>query len=236
MSEEQAQQEQQPNPSAAEMMQLMHQQGQQIATLTEQLNQANQKFEEIGKPQETEVPLPRATEEELECMTNAQLVNHLENKLGMAIQNAVGAAMEPVSNDLAATQKYMQNNNANTEIHQMMQRYSDFQPLSNEIADIIQDRSQHGYNVSMEDAYHIAKANNPDKVAKIEQESAPSQPRLAGGLLPTSRMIGETNNKQDMNFESAMDKAFKEEVQDQGLSQLFDESGISLNEIPESQS
>ena len=39
-----------------------------------------------------------------------------------------------------------------------------------------------------------------------------------------------------MNFESAMDKAFKEEVQDQGLSQLFDESGISLNEIPESQS
>ena len=38
-----------------------------------------------------------------------------------------------------------------------------------------------------------------------------------------------------MPFEEAMDKAFKEEVTDQGLNGLFDESGISLSEVPETQ-
>jgi uncharacterized protein (UPF0335 family) len=170
------------------------------------------------------------SEEELESMTNAQLMSHIEQRVGNAIQNAVGSAMEPVSNDLAATQQYMQNNNVNSEINRMSNLHSDFQPLANDIADIIQQRSNNGYNISMEDAYHIAKAEHPDKVADINRELAPQRPSLGGGLLPTSKMIGETGEGQDMDFDEAMDKAFKEEVTDQGLNNLFDDSGIAISE------
>ena len=163
-------------------------------------------------------------------MTNSQLMGHIEQRVGNAIQAAVGSAMELVSNDLAATQQYMQNNNVNAEINRMSGMYPDFRSLSNEIAEVIQGRADNGYNISMEDAYRIAKAEYPDKVASIKAEQEPPKPSLGGGLLPTSKMIGETGDKQDLDFNEAMDKAFKEEVTDQGLTNLFDESGIAISE------
>ena len=234
MSEEQAQEQQ--SPSMDQLMQLVHQQGQQIAALSEQLSSANEKYDSAMESMQYQEPIdnsiPNASEEELESMTNYQLGSHLENRLGHAIQNAVGAAMEPVSNDLAATQQYMQNNNVNTEISSMAQKYPDFQPLANDIANIIEERANNGYNISMEDAYHLARSQNPDTVAKVQDEISPRQPNLAGGLLPTSKMIGEQASNQEMDFEGAMDRAFKEEISDQGLSNLFDESGISVVEAP----
>ena len=227
---EEATQEQ---PSMGELMQLVHQQGQQIASLSTQLESAGEQMsaytDAMQQEQEYEPDTGQMSEEELESMTNAQLMGHIEQRVGNAIQNAVGSAMEPVSNDLAATQQYMQNNNVNSEINRMSNLHTDFQPLANDIADIIQQRSNNGYNISMEDAYHIAKAEHPDKVASINKELAPQKPSLGGGLLPTSKMIGETGEGQDMDFDEAMDKAFKEEVTDQGLNNLFDESGITLS-------
>ena len=221
-------------PSMGELMQLVHQQGQQIASLSSQLESAGEQMsaytDALQQEQEYEPDTGQMSEEELESMTNAQLMGHIEQRVGNAIQNAVGSAMEPVSNDLAATQQYMQNNNVNSEINRMSNLHSDFQPLANDIADIIQQRSNNGYNISMEDAYHIAKAEHPDKVASINKELAPQTPSLGGGLLPTSKMIGETGEGQDMDFDEAMDKAFKEEVTDQGLNNLFDESGIGISE------
>jgi hypothetical protein len=221
-------------PSMGELMQLVHQQGQQIASLSTQLESAGEQMsaytDALQQEQEYEPDNGQMSEEELESMTNAQLMGHIEQRVGNAIQNAVGSAMEPVSNDLAATQQYMQNNNVNSEINRMSNLHTDFQPLANDIADIIQQRSNNGYNISMEDAYHIAKAEHPDKVASINKELAPQKPSLGGGLLPTSKMIGETGEGQDMDFDAAMDKAFKEEVTDQGLNNLFDESGIGISD------
>ena len=228
---EEATQEQ---PSMGELMQLVHQQGQQIASLSTQLESAGEQMsaytDALQQEDKYEPDTGQMSEEELESMTNAQLMGHIEAKVGNAIQKAVGSAMEPVSNDLAATQQYMQNNNVNSEMNRMSNLHSDFQPLANEIADIIQQRSNNGYNISMEDAYHIAKAEHPDKVANIKEELAPQKPSLGGGLLPTSKMIGETGEGQDMDFDEAMDKAFKEEVTEQGLNNLFDESGIGMSE------
>jgi hypothetical protein len=231
MAEESAIEEQ---PTMGDLMQLVHQQGQQIASLSSQLESAGEQMsaytDALQQEQEYEPDHGQMSEEELESMTNAQLMGHIEQRVGNAIQNAVGSAMEPVSNDLAATQQYMQNNNVNSEINRMSNLHSDFQPLANDIADIIQQRSNNGYNISMEDAYHIAKAEHPDKVADINKELAPQRPSLGGGLLPTSKMIGETGEGQDMDFDEAMDKAFKEEVTDQGLNNLFDDSGIAISE------
>lgn len=231
MAEESAVEEQ---PTMGDLMQLVHQQGQQIASLSSQLESAGEQMsaytDALQQEQEYEPDHGQMSEEELESMTNAQLMGHIEQRVGNAIQNAVGSAMEPVSNDLAATQQYMQNNNVNSEINRMSNLHSDFQPLANDIADIIQQRSNNGYNISMEDAYHIAKAEHPDKVADINRELAPQRPSLGGGLLPTSKMIGETGEGQDMDFDEAMDKAFKEEVTDQGLNNLFDDSGIAISE------
>ena len=226
MAEENAVEEQ---PTMGELMQLVHQQGQQIASLSTQLESAGEQMsaytDALQQEQDGYEPdKGQMSEEELESMTNSQLMNHIETKVGNAIQKAVGSAMEPVSNDLAATQQYMQNNNVNSEMSRMSNLHSDFQPLANEIADIIQQRSNNGYNISMKDAYHIAKAEHPDKVATISKELEPQKPSLGGGLLPTSKMIGETGEGQDLDFDEAMEKAFKEEVTDQGLTNLFDES------------
>ena len=218
----------QETPTMGELMKLVHQQGQQIASLSTQLESAGEQMsaytDALQQEDEYEPDTGQMSEEELESMTNSQLMNHIETKVGNAIQKAVGSAMEPVSNDLAATQQYMQNNNVNSEMSRMSNLHSDFQPLANEIADIIQQRSNNGYNISMEDAYHIAKAEHPDKVATINKELEPQKPSLGGGLLPTSKMIGETGEGQDLDFDEAMEKAFKEEVTDQGLTNLFDES------------
>jgi len=226
--------EEQNDPTVGELMQIVQQQGQQIASLSTQLENAGEQmaaYTEAMQEQDQYEPDTTAnlTEEELESMTNSQLMSLIEGRVGNAIQNAVGSAMEPVSNDLAATQQYMQNNNVNAEINRMSGLHSDFQPLANEIADIIQARSDNGYNISMEDAYHIAKAQHPDKVAELSKADAP-KPSLSGGLLPTSKMIGETGDKQDLDFDEAVDRAFKEEVTDQGLNNLFDESGLSVSE------
>ena len=220
----------QETPTMGDLMKLVHQQGQQIASLSTQLESAGEQMsaytDALQQEEEYEPDTGQMSEEELESMTNSQLMNHIETKVGNAIQKAVGSAMEPVSNDLAATQQYMQNNNVNSEMNRMSNLHSDFQPLANEIADIIQQRSNNGYNISMEDAYHIAKAEHPDKVATINKELEPQKPSLGGGLLPTSKMIGETGEGQDLNFDEAMEKAFKEEVSDQGLNNLFDESAV----------
>ena len=224
------------NPSMGELMQIVQQQGQQIATLSTQLENAGEQMaaytEALQEDQDAYQPDTngqQVSEEELESMTNSQLMGHIEQRVGNAIQNAVGSAMEPVSSDLAATQQYMQNNNVNSEINRMSGMYPDFKLLSNEIADVIQQRADNGYNISMEDAYRIAKTEHPDKVANINKELEPPKPSLGGGLLPTSKMIGETGEGQDLDFDEAMDKAFKEEVTDQGLNNLFDESGITLS-------
>ena len=232
MAEENAVEE---TPSMGELMQLVHQQGQQIASLSTQLESAGEQMsaytDALQQEQDGYEPdQGQMSEEELESMTNAQLMGHIEQRVGNAIQNAVGSAMEPVSSDLAATQQYMQNNNVNSEINRMAGIYPDFKLLSNEIADVIQQRSENGYNISMEDAYRIAKTEYPDKVADINKELAPPKPSLSGGLLPTSKMIGETGEGQDMDFDEAMEKAFKEEVTDQGLNNLFDESGIAISD------
>ena len=221
----------QETPTMGELMKLVHQQGQQIASLSTQLESAGEQMsaytDALQQEQDSYEPdTGQMSEEELESMTNAQLMSHIETRVGTAIQQAVGSAMEPVSSDLAATQQYMQNNNVNSEMNRMSNLHADFQPLANEIADIIQQRSKNGYNISMEDAYHIAKVEHPDKVANINKELEPSKPSLGGGLLPTSKMIGETGEGQDLNFDEAMEKAFKEEVSDQGLNNLFDESAI----------
>ena len=231
-----AEEAQEETPSMGELMQLVHQQGQQIAALSTQLENNGEQMAAYTDALQQEVDGyepdtngQQISEEELESMTNSQLMGHIEQRVGNAIQNAVGSAMEPVSNDLAATQQYMQNNNVNSEINRMANTYNDFQPLSNEIADIIQQRADNGYNISMEDAYRIARAEHPDKVASINKELEPPKSSLSGGLLPTSKMIGETGEGQDLDFDEAMDKAFKEEVTDQGLNNLFDESGITLS-------
>ena len=223
-------------PSVGDLMQIIQQQGQQIAALSTQVESAGEQMSAYTDALQQEQSYAPDTngqqisEEELESMTNSQLMGHIEQRVGNAIQAAVGSAMEPVSNDLAATQQYMQNNNVNTEINRMSGMYPDFRSLSNEIAEVIQGRADNGYNISMEDAYRIAKAEHPDKVASIKAEQEPPKPSLGGGLLPTSKMIGETGDKQDLDFNEAMDKAFKEEVTDQGLTNLFDESGIALSE------
>ena len=221
----------QETPTMGELMKLVHQQGQQIASLSTQLESAGEQMsaytDALQQEQDDYEPdTGQMSEEELESMTNAQLMSHIEARVGNAIQQAVGSAMEPVSNDLAATQQYMQNNNVNSEMNRMSNLHADFQPLANEIADIIQQRSKNGYNISMEDAYHIARVEHPDKVANIKKELEPVRPSLGGGLLPTSKMIGETGEGQDLNFDEAMEKAFKEEVSDQGLTNLFDESTV----------
>ena len=230
-----AEEAQEETPSMGELMQLVHQQGQQIASLSTQLENAGEQMAAYTDAlQEGDQYEPDYSQdisaEELESMTNSQLMGHIEQRVGNAIQNAVGSAMEPVSNDLAATQQYMQNNNVSAEINRLSNTHRDFQPLANEVADIIQERADNGYNISMEDAYHIARAANPDKVANIKNELDPPKPSLSGGLLPTSKMIGETGSKQDLDFDEAVDKAFKEEVTDQGLQNLFDESGIAISE------
>ncbi len=230
-----AEEAQEETPSMGELMQLVHQQGQQIASLSTQLENAGEQMaaytDALQEGDQYEPDYSQdISEEELESMTNSQLMGHIEQRVGNAIQNAVGSAMEPVSNDLAATQQYMQNNNVSAEINRLSNTHRDFQPLANEVADIIQERADNGYNISMEDAYHIARAANPDKVANIKNELDPPKPSLSGGLLPTSKMIGETGSKQDLDFDEAVDKAFKEEVTDQGLQNLFDESGIAISE------
>ena len=229
--------EAQENPTMGELMQIIQQQGQQIASLSTQLENNGEQMaaytEALQQEQDSYKPDTNGqqiSEEELESMTNSQLMGHIEQRVGNAIQNAVGSAMEPVSNDLAATQQYMQNNNVNSEINRMANAYPDFRQLSNEVADVIQARADNGYNISMEDAYRIAKAEYPDKVANINRELEPPKPSLSGGLLPTSKMIGETGEGQDLDFDEAIDKAFKEEVTDQGLNNLFDESGIAVSE------
>ena len=231
MAEEQEKQD----PTIGELMNIIQQQGQQIASLSSQVQAAGDQmnaYTEALQEQDQYEPDNNAqiSEEELESMTNAQLMNHIETRVGNAIQNAVGSAMEPVSNALAATQQYMQNNNVNAEINRLSNIYSDFKPLANDIADIVQQRSDNGWSISMEDAYHLAKAQNPDKVAEIGKELEPPKSTLSGGLLPTSKMIGETGENQEMDCDEAMEKAFKEEVTDQGLTNLFDESGIAVSE------
>ena len=111
-------------------------------------------------------------------------------------------------------------NKVQSEIAGLQKQYGDFNHFANKAADLVEQRNQAGFKLSIEDAYKLARAENPDMVNEF-QNSQPT-PSLAGGLLPTSRLIGDpSSGSSDLDFDQAAERAFQEEVVNEGLSGLF---------------
>ena len=90
--------EEEQNPTIGDLMQIVQQQGQQIASLSTQLENAGEQmtaYTEAMQEQDQYEPDNTAnlTEEELESSTNSQLMGLIVQRVGNAFQIAVGSAM-----------------------------------------------------------------------------------------------------------------------------------------------
>ena len=194
-----------------------------MATQDEQLKALTTRLEEAtSEPAyEPKAEMPVVSEEDVESMSNAQLLGHMENRFNAALNNTLRDAMTPLQQGMQNQQQLNVDTQVQSEISQLRDRYPDFEHFANKAADLVETRNSAGFKLSIEDAYKLAKADNPDMVNEFKTNSKPPAP-LAGGLLPTSRLIGEpSSGGGDLDFDQAAERAFQEEVTNEGLNKLF---------------
>ena len=193
----------------------MASQDEQIKALENRLTQATAEPE--YEPRET---VPQVSEEDIESMSNGQLLNLMEQRFNASLNNTLGDALKPVREGMQNQQQLNIDNQVQSEIAGLQKQYSDFNHFANKAADLVEQRNQAGFKLSIEDAYKLAKAENPDMVNEFK-DSQP-KPTLAGGLLPPSRLIGQpSSGSNDLDFDQAAERAFQEEVVNEGLAGLF---------------
>ena len=211
-----------------------------IAQMQEQIKQQNsiiQGMQQHAEPEYRPEAIPQVAEEDLESMSNSQLLNHLESRVNVAIQNGISQAVNPLQQNIDNQRAINLDNQVNSEISTLQKQYPDFQHFANKTAEIVKQRSDSGFQVSIEDAYKLAKSDNPDMVTEFTTNSAPPKPTLAGGLLPTSRLIGDPSARAEeaTSFEDAAERAFQEEVVNEGLTDLFRTEDSIISHSPPTQ-
>lgn len=147
-------------------------------------------------------------EVDIESLDNAGLVKHIVGE--------VGKMLKPVHERLQGVNEKGERTHATLEVKEAAGRYSDFV----EFRDEIELELKRNPNLTVDDAYHLAKGRNPDKAEAIskaaleakekeENERKEKESPPYGGLLPTST-VGKPSQK--MVAEDAANAAWEKEM------------------------
>lgn len=148
---------------------------------------------------------------DLEGMSNAQLTEHITESVVKAINEQ---SIKPMQERFGVAEDKMERKFIQGDIDTAAENYSDFWQWKDEISKIVEEKP----NLSIDEAYAIARSKSPDKLeeldkkaaeAKVEQDKkdAKKTDEEFGGLLPTS---GLSSRNEGMDTKEAAEAAFEE--------------------------
>lgn len=206
--------------------------GQQMELLTKTVGLLAQGLQELQGNQskftealegfsKTNVQPPRAEEPkadpfdgaDLDTMTNKDLVQLLLTKLSGAMEEKIAKTAEHIDSKVSALAERFEGKNASEQIEKVAGKNDDFWEWASEIKLLLKDTP----TLSVDRAYKLARAENPDKVEKLKskyEKKVETKSNLFS-LTPTSSRQSGTGK---MSQRDAAEKAFNEvmSVLDQG--------------------
>lgn len=145
-------------------------------------------------------------EVDVDALDNRGLLKHMTGE--------ISKLLEPIQKQLSHSDTKIEQTRASSEVEKAASSYNDFYDFKGEI----EERIKANPNLSVDDAYHLAKVHNPEKVIALQEaaqkieddkkeEDKKEEKSAFGGLLPTST-IGEPNQR--MEAKEAANNAWDE--------------------------
>lgn len=125
------------------------------------------------------------------------------------------ASLKPLVDRIEGLASESESDKWRREIATARSNYKDFTEWGEEIKAVLTKNP----DISVDDAYHLAKARNPEKVKEIsekfetaekEEEDKKNPKSLFGGLTPTSRVGGSSEETPPLNQKEASEKAWED--------------------------
>lgn len=180
----------------------------EIKTLKKGSDKPKDKSDAATPPTASEATLDDA---KLETMSRRQLVDLILGRVGKVVEEKI----KPIGESLETTREETLRNDLKAQLKDASEKYEDFWSFRDETQAILKRHP----DLSIEDAYHLAKSGNPEKVAKLEDErkvkeeedrkdsKRDKESSKFGGFLPTS---GVTRRSEQMSPEEAAEAAWEE--------------------------
>jgi hypothetical protein len=181
----------------------------EIRGLTENVGGMGQRMEALEKQEPPAAPPPPKEDEEppkLDEMSNTEMAKWLLGTIKTEM-------IDPMKEHMQGTETARAEKEAQAAVQAAAGKYADFGQWDAEIAPLIEENP----NLSLDDAYLLARTRNPEKAQQIddaaakaaedEQGKEESEDIPFGGLLPTSSISTETTQMTlDDAGEAAWDK------------------------------
>lgn len=201
------------------------------ASQMEQMNTFLQQFKDIAasrpapkeeSPQPAKFDMPG--EDEIEGYSNSQLVGLIGNLMQHVVTDSLGKMEANIDKKISGVSSLATRTTLEQQYTKAAAKFSDFDEWKEDIDKALRDPEQREKfaGLTMEDAYHIIKARNPEKAQKLEdsrkeaeakkqeEESGKDKKTPFSGLLPTSG-VGQTTDTK-MNASEAAEKAYEEHL------------------------
>ena len=192
-------------PSTEELVNALRYMFKEVQTLKSSLDSVQGNITNMATPpekQQLKSPEPRSeafNDIDVEMLDNKGLVNYIDNRLQEQLR--------PVTEGIQS----LNNTSARSEGEGQVTKLrgdstAHFDAFVNEVRDIMESK---GGAISVEEALILAKAQDPDKVARLNEESAPAKEPESPfvGLLPTS---GQSSRNNRMDGKEAASAAWEE--------------------------
>jgi len=137
---------------------------------------------------------------DLEKMDRKELIEHSTSNILKEVKSQFDTITKDLKEEISATSKIVQTNSLTDQLAKARSKFSDLDEYQDEIG----DQAKLHPGLSVENLYHLAKANNPDKVGELneimkkekEKEEKEKAPKF-GGLTPTSSLEKSDSGKMD---------------------------------------
>lgn len=148
---------------------------------------------------------PDPTDDELESMSRKDLLAYIEKKFSKTVQSQ----LKPLQENLQNTSQETERTRIQQQVKEAETSHPDFWEWKTEMGELVQRYP----NLSVNDLYTLARANNADKARQLDEaraekeKPAQQQPRF-GGLTPTSGT--QTQRTGEMDTKTAAESAWDE--------------------------
>lgn len=215
MEEEDSESATPPNSGVDELRGQISEISRGIHSLTSSLQQMQQQvFTMQSQKGETprEKPKPEISEFELESMSRKEYTDYLLEKIESGMQGKFAS----VDGHVQELKNSNLRSGFQTQIEKVRSKFEDFDEWQDEMKGLFSNNG----NLTVEQLYHLSKAENPDKERKIREERKPKTEKnfldfgIGGGMMPSRSSKGSDGKR--MKSDEAAYAAFEENIADLG--------------------
>ena len=154
-------------------------------------------------------PQPQTPEPpDYDSMSQAELAAHLHGSMSSVIQDAIKAALAPVTEQLGRLNTDVSTTRGSLELRDVQSKFKDFREWKDEMVALVKDHP----TLTFEKVYHLARAESPDKAKTLDAKynPAPAKPRPGSGSAALRRQATGGGEPTPLTGEEATKAAYAE--------------------------